>query len=49
MLLYLDIDGVMVPRIPWRKPGILEDGFPEFSMQLSLYRITWPSCKYCID
>jgi len=31
MLLYLDIDGVMVPANSWRKPAILEDGFPEFS------------------
>ena len=26
MLLYLDIDGVMVPANSWRKPEILEDG-----------------------
>ncbi|WP_046754872.1 HAD domain-containing protein [Kordia jejudonensis] len=31
MLLYLDIDGVMVPANSWRKPEILEDGFPAFS------------------
>jgi 16S rRNA C1402 (ribose-2'-O) methylase RsmI len=31
MLLYLDVDGVMVPANSWRKPEILEDGFPEFS------------------
>jgi hypothetical protein len=31
MLLYLDIDGVMVPANAWRKPEILEDGFPAFS------------------
>ena len=31
MLLYLDIDGVMVPATSWRKLEILEDGFPEFS------------------
>lgn len=30
MLLYLDIDGVMVPANSWRRPEILEDGFPEF-------------------
>lgn len=29
--LYLDIDGVMVPANAWRKPELLEDGFPEFS------------------
>lgn len=31
MLLYLDIDGVMVPANSWRQPVFLEDGFPEFS------------------
>ena len=33
MLLYLDIDGVMVPANSWRKLEILEDGFPEFSIK----------------
>jgi 16S rRNA C1402 (ribose-2'-O) methylase RsmI len=31
MLVYLDIDGVMVPANSWRRPEILEDGFPDFS------------------
>ena len=31
MIIYLDIDGVMVPANSWRKLEILEDGFPEFS------------------
>lgn len=31
MLIYLDIDGVMIPASSWRKLEILEDGFPEFS------------------
>lgn len=31
MLLYLDIDGVMIPANSWRRLEILEDGFPEFS------------------
>jgi hypothetical protein len=31
MLIYLDIDGVMVPANSWRKLEILKDGFPEFS------------------
>ncbi|WP_299672625.1 HAD domain-containing protein [uncultured Polaribacter sp.] len=31
MLIYLDIDGVMVPANSWRRPEILEDGFPNFS------------------
>lgn len=41
MLLYLDIDGVMVPANSWRKPEILEDGFPQFSFKAikSLNRI----------
>ena len=33
MLIYLDIDGVMVPANAWKKPNILEDGFPEFSIK----------------
>ena len=41
MLLYLDIDGVMVPANSWRRPEILEDGFPQFSSKAtrSLNRI----------
>lgn len=41
MLLYLDIDGVMVPANSWRKLEILEDGFPQFSLKAisSLNRI----------
>jgi len=31
MLVYLDIDGVMVPANSWKRPEILEDGFPKFS------------------
>src|SRR5690606_24725514 len=31
MLLFLDIDGVMVPANSWRRPEILDDGFPAFS------------------
>lgn len=31
MLIFLDIDGVMVPAKSWASPVILEDGFPEFS------------------
>lgn len=33
MLLYLDIDGVMIPANSWRRLEILEDGFPEFSVK----------------
>ncbi len=31
MLLFLDIDGVMVPANSWRRSEILDDGFPAFS------------------
>lgn len=31
MLLFLDMDGVMVPANAWRRLEILEDGFPAFS------------------
>ena len=31
MLLFLDIDGVMVPAKNWKSPELLNDGFPAFS------------------
>lgn len=31
MLVFLDIDGVMVPAKNWESPKLLSDGFPEFS------------------
>lgn len=31
MLIFLDIDGVMVPAKGWKAPELLEDGFPAFS------------------
>ena len=31
MLIFLDIDGVMVPAASWKIPEILEDGFPMFT------------------
>ncbi len=31
MLLFLDIDGVMVPAKGWKSPELLGDGFPAFS------------------
>lgn len=31
MLIFLDIDGVLVPAKSWENPRILEDGFPDFS------------------
>jgi 16S rRNA C1402 (ribose-2'-O) methylase RsmI len=31
MLILLDIDGVMVPATPWKRPEILDDGFMQFS------------------
>ena len=33
MLIFLDIDGVMVPAKSWEKPPILNDGFMEFSIK----------------
>lgn len=33
MLILLDIDGVMVPANPWKRPEFLEDGFPAFSQK----------------
>ena len=31
MLIFLDIDGVMVPAKSWERPELLDDGFPVFS------------------
>ena len=31
MLMFLDIDGVMVPAQSWKIPEFLNDGFPKFS------------------
>ena len=31
MLVFLDIDGVMVPAQSWKSPPMLDDGFPAFS------------------
>ena len=31
MLIFLDIDGVMVPAKSWKSPEFLDDGFPAFS------------------
>lgn len=31
MLVFLDIDGVMVPAKSWKSPEFLKDGFPAFS------------------
>ena len=33
MLIFLDIDGVMVPAKSWVQPELLSDGFPAFSSQ----------------
>jgi hypothetical protein len=35
MLLFLDIDGVMVPAKSWKNPELLNDGFPAFSSRAS--------------
>lgn len=31
MLVFLDIDGVMIPAKGWEKPELLDDGFPSFN------------------
>ncbi|GAO43045.1 HAD domain-containing protein [Flavihumibacter petaseus] len=31
MLIFLDIDGVMVPAKGWKVPELMDDGFPAFS------------------
>ena len=33
MLLFLDIDGVMVPAKSWQNPELLNDGFPAFALK----------------
>jgi hypothetical protein len=33
MLIFLDIDGVMVPAKGWKSPELLSDGFPAFSSE----------------
>jgi hypothetical protein len=33
MLILLDIDGVMVPANSWKRPELLSDGFPAFSLK----------------
>jgi len=33
MLIFLDIDGVMVPAKSWKNPELLDDGFPAFSLK----------------
>lgn len=35
MIIFLDIDGVMVPAKGWKSPEILDDGFPAFSHNAS--------------
>lgn len=35
MKIFLDIDGVMVPAMSWRRPEFLSDGFPAFSKKAS--------------
>lgn len=36
MLIFLDIDGVMVPAKGWKSPELLNDGFPEFSPKATI-------------
>lgn len=36
MLIFLDIDGVMVPAKGWKSPELLNDGFPAFSSKATI-------------
>jgi len=36
MLIFLDIDGVMVPAKGWKAPELLEDGFPMFTQKSTI-------------
>lgn len=36
MLIFLDIDGVMVPAKGWKSPEFLNDGFPAFSKNATI-------------
>lgn len=36
MLIFLDIDGVMVPAKGWKSPELLNDGFPLFSSKATI-------------
>ena len=61
MLLFLDIDGVMLPAAGWKTPELLEDGFPAFSLKATgvlqnlvsvdttVMLITSHKSKYSID
>ncbi|WP_430411218.1 HAD domain-containing protein [Kordia sp.] len=48
MILYLDIDGVMIPANSWRRPEILEDGFPAFS-SMAITALNKIISKTCAD
>jgi hypothetical protein len=47
MLIFLDIDGVMVPAKGWQLPDTLSDGFPVFSIKATaaLKRLIANNCK----
>lgn len=36
MLIFLDIDGVMVPAKSWKTPEMMEDGFPMFAAKATI-------------
>lgn len=36
MLVFLDLDGVMIPAKPWKTPELLDDGFSAFSARAVL-------------
>ncbi|MFN4000485.1 HAD domain-containing protein [Algoriphagus sp.] len=51
MLIFLDIDGVMVPAASWKTPELMEDGFPMFSEKAvqGLKSILFPGSKIILS
>lgn len=51
MLIFLDIDGVMVPAKGWKVPENLDDGFPMFSKKATeaLGQLISPSTKIILS
>lgn len=48
MLIFLDIDGVMVPAAGWKTPELLEDGFPMFTQRAVKALRSMLSAQTCI-
>ena len=51
MLIFLDIDGVLVPATSWKTPELLEDGFPMFTQKATkaLQNILSPSTRVILS